>query len=95
MPHAALATVCIAYWALYNVLVYMSLLYRANGGSGGGPCPSEDAWTYEATSGDWIQLDNCPTPRVWSQMAPLTNRPGAAVLYGGSEKEYPSLISVS
>ena len=28
-------------------------------------------------------------------MAPLTNRPGAAVLYGGTEKMFPQLIYVS
>ena len=72
---------------------FLSIFFR--GGSGGGPCPTNDAWSFDSTTGRWTQIPSCPTPRVWSAMAPLTNRPGMAVLYGGSEKFSPQLISVS
>jgi hypothetical protein len=75
-----------------NVMVIYGGCMR--GGSGGGPCPTNDAWSFDSTTGRWTQIPSCPTPRVWSAMAPLTNRPGMAVLYGGSEKFSPQLISV-
>lgn len=66
-------------------------------GTGGGPCPAEDGWFFNNSVGvqQWTELPRCATPRVWSAMAPLSNDPGKAVLYGGSDVFGGQVISVS
>ena len=65
-----------------------------SGGTGGGPCPSEDAWLFDEKTQLWTSLATCPSPRGSAAMAPLTSSADRAILIGGSES-YSQVISVS
>ena len=73
--------------------VFFSLI-QSRGGTGGGPCPSDDSWYFDNDKDTWTELPRCATPRVWSAMAPLTNSPGKALLYGGSTSWSEQVITV-
>ena len=77
----------------YHLLV-VSVFSRQ--GYGGGPCPNDDVWYLDVTNNRWRDLPRCATPRVWSQMVPLSNDPGKAILYGGSTTVFgPQVFAVS
>lgn len=65
------------------------------GGTGGGPCPTDDTWFFNDTTNSWVELNRCITPRVWSKMAPLTNNPGKIVLYAGNAMWAKQVVLVS
>lgn len=75
------------------IVVFISHTHR--GGNGGGPCPTDDSWYYNKDDSTWTELPRCSTPRVWTAMAPLTQSPGKALMYGGSHTWSGQIISVS
>ncbi|KAI6650891.1 Cytochrome b561 and DOMON domain-containing protein [Oopsacas minuta] len=48
----------------------------------GGPCPSFDSWKLDFTTGQWIRLPNCVSPRLFVAMSYLPNE--TAVLFAGN-----------
>ena len=64
------------------------------GGTGGGPCPTDDTWFFNDATRSWRELPRCITPRTWGGMAALTNSPGLAVLYGGNDVFSRQLLHV-
>ena len=48
----------------------------------GGPCPSFDSWRLDFTTGEWVPLPNCVSPRLFVAMSYLAN--DTAVLFAGN-----------
>ena len=73
----------------------LSLHLTLRGGTGGGPCPTDDTWYFNDDSNKWEDLNRCITPRTWGGMAPLSNNSGKALLYGGNDRFSKQLLYVS
>ena len=74
--------------------IHPSFSSLLRGGTGGGPCPSDDTWFFNDTTHLWRELPRCITPRTWGGMAALTNNPGLAALYGGNDVFSRQLLDV-
>ena len=74
---------------------FISFLVHFSGQGTGGPCPSDDSWTFDKSSKEWTELNRCATPKVSSAMAllPLGNSTEEkVVLWGGNTDERTVLV---
>lgn len=73
--------------------MHLSLSPIIRGGTGGGPCPTDDTWLFNGSMRAWQELPRCITPRVWGKMAALSE--STAVLYGGNDMFSKQILYVS
>ncbi|CAB3990129.1 ferric-chelate reductase 1 [Paramuricea clavata] len=62
----------------------------------GGPCPSDDSWTYDKASNEWSELNRCSSPKISPAMARLPSGNTSihrVVLWGGNADSRTTLAS--
>jgi hypothetical protein len=55
-----------------------------SGGTGGGPCPAGDIWTFDEKSSGWTQMVSCPSPRLAAVMVSIPGLTDHVILHGGT-----------
>ena len=69
---------------MIHQFAFIACVSFRSGGTGGGPCPAEDVWTFDEKSNGWSQMVSCPSPRSGAVMVPFTSLSGRVLLYGGT-----------